>query len=194
MKLICVGDSITYGFGLKDLSGRWTDLTARETGHTLINCGVSGDTTGGMLARCQRQVFGQNADALLILGGINDISVLGEYRSVCANVIAMVRQAQAEGMTVILGLPLPIVPEALTAPIWEPNRDHHRIARLCAEYAAWVRLYAQSNGLALVDFRTPFLKPDGTVNGSLFLDGLHPNEEGHRKMADVLCRKLAEQA
>ena len=71
MKIICMGDSITYGYGLTELSQRWTDLAAERTGHTLVNCGVNGDTTGGMLARCQNQVFAQSPDAMVLLGGIN---------------------------------------------------------------------------------------------------------------------------
>ena len=80
MKIICMGDSITYGFGLPDLSKRWSDLVSARTGHTLINRGVSGDTTGGMLARCQTQVFNQAPDVMVLLGGINDISITGGYR------------------------------------------------------------------------------------------------------------------
>ncbi len=192
MKIICMGDSITYGFGLPDLAMRWSDLTARRTGHMLVNCGVSGDTSTGMLARCQRQVFGKQADAMLLLGGINDISILGKHHSANANVISMVRQAQAENLTVILGIPLPIVPADIPAPIWDPTRDAEEIACLCGRYADWIRLYAQANELPVIDFRTPFLLPNGQADRQLFLDGLHPNEEGHRLMADVLCRTLEE--
>ncbi len=190
MELICMGDSITYGLGLSQLSLRWSDLVAGHTGHRLINCGVSGDTTSGMLARCQRQVFGKQADALLILGGINDISILGQYRSVCLNIISMVRQAQAEGLTVILGIPLPIVPDQIPVCVWDPGRDLEQVASLCQQYAAWIRAYADANQIPIVDFRAPFLLPDGQPDRSLFQDGLHPNEEGHRRMAQALCDRL----
>ncbi len=190
MKIICMGDSITYGYGLSDLSRRWSDLTASRTGHTLMNCGVSGDTTAGMLARCQTQVFHQQADAFVFLGGINDISILGEDKIVRANVISIYRQALALGLPLILGLPLPVVPEDLGAPVWEPDRDNFQIAKLCDQYANWVQQFAAANQIPLVDFRTPFLRPDGRVNGSLFQDGLHPTAEGHRLMADALCRTL----
>ena len=78
MKIICMGDSITYGFGLPDLSKRWSDLVSARTGHTLINRGISGDTTGGMLARCQTQVFNQAPDAMVLLGGFL-VSLEGLY-------------------------------------------------------------------------------------------------------------------
>ena len=192
MKIICMGDSITYGFGLPDLSKRWSDLASARTGHTLINRGVSGDTTGGMLARCQTQVFNQAPDAMVLLGGINDISITGQYRPVCANVVAICRQAELLSIPVILGVPLPIFPADMCPPEWDPEQDMARTAALGEQYAHWIRHYAADKHLPLADFRSPFLRPDGTVDRSLFQDGLHPTEEGHRRMADVLCQVLAE--
>ncbi len=192
MKIICMGDSITYGYGLDDLSKRWTDLVAAATGHTLINCGISGDTTGGMLARCQHQVFAQEADAMLLLGGINDISLTGQYRGACANVVAMVRQAQAQQLPVILGLPLPVVPRDIVEVFWDTERNAQRTAELGEQYAYWLQHYAEDNQIPCVDFRTPFLLSDGMPDRTLFQDGLHPTEEGHRRMAEAVCRVLGE--
>lgn len=190
MNLICMGDSITYGYGLADLSKRWSDLTAARTGHTLVNRGVSGDTTGGMLARCQTQVFSQKPDAMIFLGGINDLSITGQYRPACANVVAICRQAELLGLPVILGVPLPIYPPDMCPPEWDTEQDMERTARLGEQYAYWTRCYAADHQLPLADFRTPFLLPDGSANRALFQDGLHPTEEGHRLMADVLCQLL----
>ena len=192
MKIICMGDSITYGCGLADLSRRWTDLAAERTGHTLINCGVNGDTTGGMLARCQNQVFAQFPDAMILLGGINDINLTGQYRPVCANVAAIARQAMALELPILIGLPLPIVPEDLKVMAWDKDCDPFRSAGLCEQYAEWLRAFCASKELPLVDFRSPFFNADGTVRRDLFQDGLHPTAEGHALMAEALCRVLAE--
>ena len=192
MKIICMGDSITYGHGLTLLSQRWTDLVAVRTGHTLINHGVSGDTTGGMLSRCQTQVFASPPDAMVLLGGINDINLMGQYRPVCANIVAMVRQAMAIDLPVILGLPLPIVPEDMAAFGWDRGTDLSACADLCAQYAQWLRDFCTHKALPLADFRSPFFRPDGVVRRELFQDGLHPTAQGHVLMADVLCQVLAE--
>ena len=192
MKIICMGDSITYGFGLPDLSKRWSDLVSARTGHTLINRGVSGDPTGGRRARCQTQVFHHALVAMVLLGGINDISITGQYRPVCANVVAICRQAELLSIPVILGVPLPIFPADMCPPEWDPEQDMARTAALGEQYAHWIRHYAADKHLPLADFRSPFLRPDGTADRSLFQDGLHPTEEGHRRMADVQCRVLAE--
>ena len=192
MKIICMGDSITFGYGLADLSQRWTDLVAAHTGHILVNHGVSGDTTSGMLARCQNQVFAQEADAMVLLGGINDINITGEYRPVCANVVAITRQAMDLGLPIILGLPLPIAPEDMQAFGWDTFQDPVRSQALCQQYAQWVAGFAANKDLPLADFRSPFLLPDGSVRRELFQDGLHPTAEGHTLMADALCQVLEE--
>lgn len=65
MRLICIGDSLTFGYGVH-LSQRWTQLCAQETGWELVNEGINGDTTGGMLARMQGGVLAE-----LLLDGLH---------------------------------------------------------------------------------------------------------------------------
>ena len=56
MDLICLGDSLTFGLGVR--RGRcWTALFAEESGWNVSNRGISGDTTSGMLARLHRDVL-----------------------------------------------------------------------------------------------------------------------------------------
>ena len=67
MKIVCLGDSLTYGYGVPRKDG-WVSLAAQATGHTLVNRGVSGDTTGGMLARFARDVLAQRPRRVLLMG------------------------------------------------------------------------------------------------------------------------------
>ena len=174
MRIMCVGDSITYGSGLSDLSQRWSDLTAARTGVLMENLGVSGDTTGGMLARCQYQVFPQKPDALILLGGPNEIFFTLEYLPSCANVVSIVRQAQAHGIKVLLNM----------------DKYNPLLATLCEQYANWLRLYCRQINVPVVDFREEFYTKDNLINKGLFLDGIHPNAQGHQIMSDVLCARL----
>ena len=80
--LYCLGDSLTYGLGVRT-SQKWTALAATET-LQIINLGVSGDTTGGMLARLQTllqtpvyQLPPQERPLVLVMGGTNDIFFSG---------------------------------------------------------------------------------------------------------------------
>ena len=64
MKILCLGDSLTYGMGVLHKE-RWSSLVAEQTGYTVVNRGISGDTTGGMLARFERDVLRQRQQLAL---------------------------------------------------------------------------------------------------------------------------------
>ena len=189
MKIYCVGDSITYGFGLEpDLSRRWTDLTTQETGYELVNCGVNGDNTNGMLARCQL-IFEKKPDVLMLLGGINDINCTGTYRPACGNMVSIIKQATAREIPVIVGLPLPLSAQDMK-PGWDTERDNELSEVLCGKYVYWLTHYCSERNIPVADFYGAFHNEDGSVKRELLWDGLHPNADGHRVMADVLCRLL----
>ena len=55
-------------------------------------------------------------------------------------------------------------------------------------YRDWLLRFAGIFRIQTVDFSLPaFAPPEGM---RLYLDGLHPNREGHRLMADALCAAL----
>jgi len=92
LDLICIGDSLTFGYGVRRAQ-RWTTLAEEETGWELHNYGVCGDTTGGMLARPRellRQLPGRADERrFLLMGGSNDIFFSGTSANARANKAAM---------------------------------------------------------------------------------------------------------
>lgn len=49
-KIVCIGDSITFGYEIKEAQKR-TALLSEALGLEIVNCGVNGDTTADMLSR-----------------------------------------------------------------------------------------------------------------------------------------------
>ena len=192
MKMMCMGDSITYGNGLANLSDRWSDIVAARTGHTLINLGIGGDTTGGMLARCQTQVFAKDPDALHVLGGTNDICFTYDYHQAFANTVSMIRHAQTFEIPIVIGIPIPFVPERFTNQAWFSDRDNAHITQQCERLAEVLRAFCTVREIPYVDYRKAFLNEDGSVRAELYTDALHPNADGHRVMAEVLSKRLEE--
>lgn len=190
MKIICMGDSLTYGAGLVDLSQRWSDLVANKTGHTIINMGINGDTTAGMLVRCHQDVFPQKPDLMIIMGGTNDLCFTWEYRQATSNLTTIILHARAHDIPVLVGIPTPIDPEVLPVREWNNDRDNQYIAAQCEKYADWIRRYCHSSNIPIVDFRKAFFSSNGTLLTHYFSDGLHPNSLGHQAMAEVLCQTL----
>ena len=196
MRLICIGDSLTFGYGVR-LSQRWTRLCEQEAGWEVINEGINGDTTGGMLARMQGKVLSQLREGgicadrpyVLLMGGSNDVFYSGSDAGARANMGAMIHQLFAVGALPMIGIPLPA--DAAHAPKeWAAAVDFRAAEVTMKEYRAWLKRYCAAFSVPYIDFCADFLRPDGSICSDLLLDGLHPTPEGHRLMAQRLSEQL----
>ncbi|MDF2141347.1 arylesterase [Paenirhodobacter sp. CAU 1674] len=109
--LLALGDSLTQGYGLAPEDGlvpqlqAW--LTAQGAEVTVINAGVSGDTTAGGRARLDWSLTPE-VDAVMIALGGNDLLRGLPPAEARANLEAMLVTVQARGLPVLLaGLPAP---------------------------------------------------------------------------------------
>ena len=94
MKFVCLGDSLTEGYGVR-AEMCWVSLLPELTGYQWINAGISGDTTSGMLARLDRDVISRSPDGAVLMGGVNDILAAGSCSCAKTNMLAMVQQLAA---------------------------------------------------------------------------------------------------
>lgn len=188
MKIVCLGDSITFGYGVPR-SKCYVSLTQEKTGHTLVNAGVNGDTTAGMLARLHADALCEKSDALLLLGGTNDFLNGADAGTVQSNVAAILQQARSLGISVLLGTPPPVYP-ALLPQAWRA------VCAFCAPeserqaFMHWQRAFAEGFSVVLVDFYGALRPLADADPRAIFPDGLHPGTEGHRVMAECLTEAL----
>lgn len=187
MELICLGDSITYGYGVRTAS-RWSTLVGQALGCPVSNYGISGDTTGGMLARLNAEVMprlreqplGRKATVLL-MGGVNDIFYSGTDTGARANMGAMVQQVLTAGGRCVVLSPLavdfPAVPRAWQEVMRPDNKA------MIERYRDWHRTFCHAFGVPYVELYDTLCGPDGAPRSALYLDGLHPTAEGHRLLA-----------
>ncbi|MCI2105177.1 MAG: GDSL-type esterase/lipase family protein [Intestinimonas sp.] len=187
MKLLCLGDSLTYGYGVSRRN-TWVCLTAERTGHTLINCGLNGDTVVGMRERLPLEAEWERPDGVFVMGGTNDILITGGDAVARRDLADLVRQARKMEITPILGIAPEVRGDAENC-FW-PDREGLRTRIPIFEaYAAWQLRLARAEDIPVVDFRPAFA---GRPTRELYLDGIHPNAAGHAEMADVLCRAQSE--
>lgn len=183
-KLVCMGDSLTYGYGVPRLQ-IWTALAGERLGLEVVNAGVNGDTTAGMLSRMERDVFSRAPSHVLLMGGGNDVFAAGTGLTARTGLWAMVHQAMAKGIAPLLGLPPRLVPDEVP-PQWAAViGDVAGAASALEELNGWLRAAAGGFGIRTVDF-------SGCLDGApgLRLDGIHPSAAGHRRMAEALCANL----
>ena len=196
MKLICIGDSLTFGYGVRP-SQRWTRLCEQESGWKIVNEGISGDTTGGMLVRLRALLTEGHAVCaqrpwVFLMGGANDIFFSGTDTCARANMGAMLNQLLSMGIQMMVGIPTPISAKN-APPAWATVVDFNSAERHLMKYCEWLQRFSECFGIPYIDFRTDFLMLDGVVREELLLDGLHPTPEGHQLMAARLSEQLAKQ-
>ncbi len=174
-KVVFLGDSLTAGLGLP-IEQAYPSLIearlrARDRGWAVVNAGVSGDTSAGGLRRLEWSMDGGAAIVVVALGGNDGLRGL-PVDDLSRNLDAIVGQAKAAGADVVVA--------GMEAP---PNTGPDYTRRFRAVYGE----VAARHGATLL----PFLL-DG-VAGELALnqaDGIHPNQEGARRVADHVWRVL----
>ena len=180
--LYCLGDSLTFGPGVAK-SQKWTTLAQSDDLH-VTNLGIPGDTTAGMLARLQTLLPEIKGEAVLLLGGSNDIFFTGSHLCARNNMAAMVHQLLSAGCRVYVGLPLPI--DAAAAPKkWAELADFAKANEVLQAYRQWLVTFCNAFDVPVVDFAQDYVNPK-----DLYLDGLHPNTQGHALMAARLREAL----
>jgi len=189
--IVCHGDSLTEGSDLKN-NYTWPQLVENQIQVTVLNRGIGGDTSGGMLGRFYPDVVRYQPEMVVILGGTNDLWWDLDINLILANIFAMTSQAQYRNIVPIVGLPLPLHMESIRhqnmmAPIAGWDKCLHKLSELADALA----LAAKGSDIACLDFYHPFLDKNENVRGKYFLeDGLHPNKQGHRLMAEKMVELL----
>jgi len=167
--LTFLGDSLTAGFGLAADDAFPARLAAmlEERGHPvrLVNAGVSGDTSAGGLRRLDWLLRQDPAIVVVALGG-NDLLRGLPPDETERNLRSIVRASREAGVRVLLlGLRVP--------PNYGPE-----YARAVEEI--YPRIAADLE-VPLVPF---FLEGVGGRPELNLPDGIHPNAEGHRRIAE----------
>ena len=193
MNMICIGDSLTYGYGVSR-GQRWTTLAAEKSGWTLTNHGVCGDTTGGMLVRMRetmRETAGRRDErCFLLMGGYNDIFFSGSSAGARENMAAMVHQLFAAGEMPLVAIGPGLAEGTYPAP-WVNAVDFASAAAQIREYEEWLERFCDAFGVRSIDFRGDFRDRSGRARAELRLDGLHLNSDGHRVMAERVCKVIS---
>ena len=197
-RLVFFGDSITWSWSLGPATGRelWENHFAD---FKPINMGNSGDITPVMLHRVTRGNLafpdGRHPKVAVLLCGINNFGVTQsaggkekwELGADCppediANgqrAIAQVFRRKLPQTRVILMALLPVAEHAK----WK------RCQMVNALQAAVIR---DSTEVAFIDLQDRFLLADGSINKSLFTDGLHLSAEGYQVWAKGIASKIDE--
>jgi acyl-CoA thioesterase-1 len=176
--IVCLGDSLTAGYGLSEEEAYPALVQAKAIadGHpwTVINAGVSGDTTNGGLHRVAWVLKAKPDLVLVCLGGNDGLRGL-PLEHTQDNLRQLVEKLHAAGAaTCIAGMQLP-------ANFGDDYRQ---------QFAALFPAVAHATHSPLLPFLLAGVGGIPTLNQG---DGIHPNHEGQRLVAETVYRFLLPQ-
>jgi acyl-CoA thioesterase-1 len=170
-----LGDSITAGYGLSANQALPVQLESvlrtQGTPVRVRGAGVSGDTTGGGLARVEFSVRPDTDVAVVALGG-NDLLQGIDPARTRANLDAIISKLKARGITVVLA--------GMQAP--------PQLGTYAQEFNALYPELARKHDVALYPF---LLQGVALMRQYNQQDGIHPNAEGARIIAAGLAPTVA---
>ncbi|MBF0191144.1 MAG: arylesterase [Magnetococcales bacterium] len=175
--ILCLGDSLTAGFGVPPGADYPALLQRRlqEHGHPhrVVNAGLSGDTTAGALRRLEWSLRSKPTIAIVVLGANDGLRGL-DLADMKHNLLAITTRLRQSGVSLLLlgGMRLP------------PNYGAGHDTRFQAIYPE----VAAESAAVLIPF---FLEGVAGKPGLNQSDGIHPTEAGYQVVLENVWRHLA---
>ena len=176
MKVICFGDSNTYGYdprgyfgGRYDADSRWVDILAANTGWTIYNMGQNGREIPSAAPNLPA-----DTNLLIVMLGINDLLQGCRQTQAAERLEQFLSDISLDRNKILL-----IAPPPVTLGAWVPSakliEDSRIFARLC-------QTLAERMGIRFADA--------GKWDIPLTYDGVHFTEQGHKAFAARLLEEL----
>ena len=181
MKILCFGDSNTYGYDPRSYFGgqypaehRWVDLLARKLGCTAVNSGENGREIPrweSEFSRFHNLLTSQKPiDRLLIMLGTNDLLQGSSPEAVTARMERFIAQIDLEPSQILL-----IAPPPMKLPM-------QALVDASKELSSAYEALSQRLGLGYANA--------GEWDIPLAFDGVHLTPEGHVALAEGLFHYL----
>jgi len=174
-KILVLGDSLSAGLGV-DYDQSWPLLVQKEINnadynYTVINAGISGDTTSGGLSRLPKLISQHNPEILILELGGNDGLRGTPLSAVEKNLRKMIELSNQSGIIVLMmGVQLP------------PN---YGVSYTTSFESIFANL-SKEFGLVLVQGELAGM----VKNGLMQPDGIHPNVAGHIMVQQAVWKDL----
>ena len=205
-----LGDSITLGYALEDKSKRYATVLSEALGVTEVNHGITGtlvakaglNATDG-LDYVSRLHLILDCDVAVIFGGTNDYfwsdkPISGDDDSYFAHAMETIAKRVCElraGKVTLIVTPYPHngIGNFLGGEMWRTSSRHDTSAKnfsghTLSDYVETTVRVCEKYGLPCLNLHRDFAF-DWRVHTS---DGCHPNEDGHKLLAEAIGAKLKE--
>ena len=181
MRILCFGDSNTYGYDPRSFFGdrydaedRWVDLLAKQPGHDCINAGANGREIPRNPYVLRLLSEHAPVDIFLAMLGTNDLLQGATAKEAASQMEAFLTPLLPHCKQILLVAPPPMKRGA-----WVPTDE---LVAASVQLAEEYKLLAEKLNIPFVDTRH--------WNIELTFDGVHFAEEGHHTFAENLRKEL----
>jgi lysophospholipase L1-like esterase len=185
-RVVFMGDSITDFWQQPRFGGFFP-------GEGYVDRGISGQTTPQMLLRFRADVIDLNPQAVVILGGTNDVAGntgQASNEEIEGYLASMSELAHASGIAVVLASLTPVSAYHLTnanAIAQTTQRPMDRIRAI----NTWLAAYAGAHGDVYLDYFSALIDATGLMGADFSADDLHPTSAGYAVMAPLAEAAIA---
>ncbi|MEO0334778.1 MAG: arylesterase [Pseudomonadota bacterium] len=179
-RFVIIGDSLTDGYGIRreDAYPNQLKILMENEGLkrplTMVNAGVSGSTSSSLKKRLEWQLKNR-PDALMLTLGANDGLRGQDHKMMKSRLKTAIEKAKSSGVEVILA--------GMQMPLNYGEEYRRKYANAFAEVAKETRVF-------FIPFLLEGVAADKKYNQE---DLIHPNEKGHKKIAEHVWSKLKKQ-
>lgn len=185
MRILCFGDSNTYGYDPRSFFGdqypaqnRWVDLLARKLGCKVVNAGENGREIPhreSELLRFDWMMQNQRpVDLLIVMLGFNDLLQGNGVTDVVRRMESFLRYIKQGNTRILL-----IAPPSMQPGAWVTTQS---LVNASKELSHSYKLLAERLGIPFVDA--------GEWAIPMTFDGVHFTEDGHRAFAEEVYNYL----
>ena len=186
MKLVCIGDSLTKGYGVSPKLCWVTKLQEYFKDITIINRGIAGDSSSSMLSRFTSDIIKNEATHITLMCGSNDALQSRNPKITFRNIKAMLDEALENNIHPII-ITAPKVLGQLAKQRWDGTLDYNKVNETIKELNSYLKEYAIKNELDFIDINSVIPQ-----SATYYTDGLHLDKLGHDLIFNRIKDKLAD--
>ncbi|MGL4656191.1 MAG: GDSL-type esterase/lipase family protein [Sarcina sp.] len=185
MKLICIGDSLTKGYGVSPKVCWVAKLQEQLPDITIINKGIAGDSSSSMLSRFSSDAVKGEATHITLMCGSNDALQGRNPKITFKNIKAMLDEALENNIKPVI-ITAPKVLGEIASERWDKTLNYEKVNETIKLLNAMLKDYATEKELDFIDINSVIPQ-----SGAYYTDGLHLDKLGHDLIFDKIMDKLA---
>lgn len=185
-KILCIGDSLTYGYGLAK-NKSWVSLLGNCLDIEVINKGINGDTTPSMLNRLYENLIKYKPSITFIMGGTNDLLCGRKISNIVDNIEEMILEALSNNSNVVIGIP-PIIIQEMAEELFMPSQLYDYCFSSLPKLRTSLIKVCKKHHIKYIDFYNLSLR---NIDKNIFIDGIHLNSLGNKLMKDEALRIIS---